>query len=487
MYAVMIAPSITPRLLTLAGTLALGLTLPFGAAQAQVPSDRDLQALAVYVQQGDETSARAELRRLQVRFPSWQPPSDLSQIGRVAAAADDRPIWAAIDRGDFVGAREGIAQMRQDIPGWSPSEEMVRVLELNEAQARFDAAVAGRRAQEAITIYRTNPQILRCDRVNNAWQVADMHEQLGQTENALATYRAVIVSCPTLDIVVPTLEKANDIATIAQLDSLFTQARGVLPGSSRTFDELRARLVAGRGGAAAPVAQAAARPAPAPAAAPAPAPAAAPAPAPAPSPAPVVQAAAAAPVPFSALPSTGDSRLGQVRAAKDAGNWAECLAASTEPRSTEVLYERAWCAYNMDRPMEALAAFSVAAQAGLAGDIPRDARFGLVLSYLAIQMTEEAARIAAATNLTPEQRIDVESIILDQRGVRAYQREEYTQSLSYFNALEGLSGSLRRDLQILRAYALLNTGQREAAFEEFTRLHTQLATEETVAGLNASR
>lgn len=477
--------------------LAAALGLAVSPVSAQAPSQRDLQALMVYVQQGDQTSARAELRRLQTRYPNWTPPSDLTTLGAGGGGAvDEAPIWQAIERGDFAGARAGIAQLRAASPGWAPSNEMTALLDLNEAQARFDRAVAERRAQEAITIYRTNPQILRCDRVNNAWLVAEMHHALGQTENALATYRGVIASCPSMDIVVPTLEKANDITTVAQLDTLFTQARVSIPSAGSQFDALRARLVAGRGGA--PVAAAASAPARTPAATPAPTAAATPRPAATP-PSPPAPAGIPAPIPAAAppvgagqtalsqLPRTGDPRFEQVRRAQEAGDHATCLSASSRPRSLEVLYQRSWCAYSLDRPMEALAGFRTVAEAGMPGDIPRDARFGLTLAYLALHMTEEAARVAASTPLTREQRVEVEAIILDQRGVRAYQRGEYVPALSYFNALETLTGSLRRDLQILRAYSMLNAGRRQESFEEFTRLHAQLATDETRAGLNASR
>ncbi|MCB1407969.1 MAG: hypothetical protein KDK01_17370, partial [Rhodobacteraceae bacterium] len=98
--------------------------------------------------------------------------------------------------------------------------------------------------------------------------------------------------------------------------------------------------------------------------------------------------------------------------------------------------------------------FTATAQsgAGLGGDVPRDTRFGMMLAYLAMNMTEEAARLAAATNLTQTQRVEVETVILDQRGVRAYHSGDFGQSIAYLTALEQMSGSLRRDLAMLRAY-----------------------------------
>ena len=178
-----------------------------------------------------------------------------------------------------------------------------------------------------------------------------------------------------------------------------------------------------------------------------------------------------------------------MRAFKEQANWAGCVAASANPQSLDVLYERSWCSYNLERSGEALAGFTTVAQAGAAmgGDVPRDSRFGMILSYLAMSMTEEGARLAASTNLTQQQRVEVETTILDQRGVRAFHRREYAQSIAYLSALEQVSGSLRRDLAMLRAYAYLNNNQHPAALAEFTRLHNELATDETRAALQSLR
>ncbi|MCA0203230.1 MAG: hypothetical protein LCH92_02725 [Proteobacteria bacterium] len=119
--------------------------------------------------------------------------------------------------------------------------------------------------------------------------------------------------------------------------------------------------------------------------------------------------------------------------------------------------------------------------------MPRDARFGMILSYLAMNMTEEAARLAAATNLTQEQRITAESTILDQRGVRSFHRRDYAQAIAYLTALEQLTGPLRRDLAMLRAYAYQNNDQRREALAEFERLNNELSTDETRAALENAR
>jgi cellulose synthase operon protein C len=266
------------------------------------------------------------------------------------------------------------------------------------------------------------------------------------------------------------LEKASAVASRAELISMFDTARAANPGARGQLDELQVRLTGG----AAPVV-------------------AAPQVAAAPRPAAPVQAApapvAAAPVVAGSLPLRGDARLTEVRRLKEQEQYARCLAASTSPRSLDVLYERSWCAYSHQRPTEALVGFQQAARVGdaLGPNVRRDAHFGMALSYLSLNMTEQGAQVASQVNLTDTQRREMETIVLDQRGVKAYRQQDYRQAISYFNAMEQVNGSLRRDLAILRAYAYLNVGQSSEALTQFERLHSQLATAETRNGLNAAR
>ncbi|MFD1913070.1 hypothetical protein [Halodurantibacterium flavum] len=466
--------------------LSLVLALP---ALGQTPGDQDLEALRFYLSQQDQASAQAELQRLQAAFPNWTPPADINTLRVTQPSVEIDEIYRQIARGDVAGARRTIETTQGTYPGWSPPAEMTNLLRLTEAQQQFDQAVTQGRAQDAITIARNTPTLLRCDRVNNAWQLAEMHQQLQDTANALSTHRGVLNSCTNFSEIVATLEKASVIASPAQLDELFALVRPRFPANATTLDELQTRL---RGGQPAAPATAPATATPAAPAAQQPArPAATPAPQAQPQPqaAPPAQAATPAPSagsPFAGLPARGDGRIAQVRAAASAGDWASCLARSARPRSAEVLYERAWCAYNADRSLEALAAFRVAERAGLGATVTRDARFGMALAYLANNMTEEAARLAAVTDLTGQQRLEVETIILDQRGVRAYQLRDYAQAVSYFNALEQLQGHLRRDLAMLRGYAYLNSGNRMQARAEFERLNQQLSTAETRQALAAT-
>lgn len=171
--------------------------------------------------------------------------------------------------------------------------------------------------------------------------------------------------------------------------------------------------------------------------------------------------------------------------AAQAGDWARCLALSAGSTHPAVVYQRGWCAYNLDRPLEAMAAFETAIRRLGSAEQRRDASYGLLLSMLSLGMTEQAARFAATAPLTRQQRVTVEGQILDQRGVAAYEAGNYARAVAFFRAHAQLTGTTRRDLALLEGYALLNMGDRAGARAIFERLHRDLATPETRRALRA--
>lgn len=446
--------------------------LSAGPVLAQTASYDDLRALRYYVQQNDTASTNAELRRLRASFPDWRPPSDLNDllVAPTTQSVDEGAIWRLIERRDYAQARREIDRNRQAVAGWTPPADMVRVLETNEAQDAFDAATASRNADEAIAIARRSPRIMSCERINNAWLLSDMYVLAGQKSAAVTTYRNTVQSCNSYAQMQTTLEKASGVASRAELSSMFDVARGANRAETERLNALEKRLLGGG--------------------APAPQTASAPEPRTNTKPAPQAQPVAApAPVATpSRLPARGDGRIAEVRRLKEREQYARCIAASQNPQSLDVLYERSWCLYSHDRPTESLVGFKASAAAGdaIGPNVRRDAHYGMSLSYLNMNMTEQGAQVASSVSLTEVQRAEVEGIVLDQRGVKAYRNGNYRQAIGYFNALEQSKGSLRRDLSILRAYALLNSGQRVEAKNEFERLHAQLATAETRRGLNAA-
>ncbi len=470
--------------------LALLMLLPAPLAWAQTaPGADDLRALLYYFDASDTAATDAELRRLRAQFPQWTPPADLSTLRATGGGPQLDQIYRRIEAGDVAGARAAIAAAQSSFPSWSPPDELQRLLRTTEDQIALDTTLSQGNLGQALDLIRANSELLRCNRINNAWRLAELQISAGNPAAALGTYRAVVATCPAFADVTSTLEKARLAASDAEFSVLLNAARQRFPNQAAALNALGAKLLnqSSVSPTASPTVPAAPTPAAPPKASAAPPTPSRPAPAPAASVA--VPMAVVPPVAtgLGVLARSGDGRLSAVRAAAKAGSFTDCVAKSVRPKSLEVAYERAWCVYNLDRTMEALALFGAVASGMRDATVVRDARFGMALAYTKLGMTEDAARLSAATPFTAEQRQDIEAIILDQRGVRAYQRQEFKRAIAFFDALEGLQGTLRRDLAILRAYSYLELGERGTAKGLFSALHRQLATDETRRGMAASQ
>lgn len=457
--------------------VCLFITVGTAAAQ-EFPNAQDLRAIHYYIAQNETASIAAELQRLENAFPDWTAPDDLAALELMAPTTPKTEIdsiFTLIARNDIVSAQRELSAAREAFPDWVPSEDMLSLLATANAQTAFDAAIAARDPDAALRIAMDELAILRCSRINNAWKLAELKKQTGDRAGALSAYRQIVRACSLTADVVATIEKADAVATEDEMRALVAMAQQRIPGSGTTFDALLIRLLAGRGVAVATSAVAAT-------------------PRPAPQPSTSTQAQASAPVtvpgtssgsPLAELRRSGDSRLRQVRASAQTGDFRTCTARSVTPRSLEVAYERAWCVFNLDRPLEALALFTAVAD-GLSGTMSRDARYGMALSMLQRNMTSAASRIAAETDFTIDQRRTIESTILEQRGIRAYQEGNYSQAITYFDGVKMLVGFLRRDLSIMQADAYLNSGDRATARTLFIHLNNALSTAETRTGLKAT-
>ena len=461
--------------------LTVACSLLASPALAQAPSDADLQALRFYLSEENEQAVNSELRRLQLQYPDWVVPEDLGQLeGGVPGEMIDR-IYRQIEAGTFEAARDSIEEISRTYPSWSPSPELLKTLANAEAQANFDSAVASGNAQVAIRIARGNPELLRCERVNNAWLLAEQYQATGDPQSALGIYSGIARSCSDPDILVATLEKSAAIANLEQLAQIAELARGKSPGTAERLTAVENRLragilaetpdlalagngaVTGADGIATAVGIA-----------------------PSVSLRPVTREQGA-PTSRPAAPRAATASGAPPRAATAAaerGDWAGCLARTANARNAASVAQRGWCALNSDRPMQALSDFSDAAQRGATASARRDARYGQAITMLQLDMIDQAAAIAAATHFTAEQRLEVESLILDKRGIAAYERRDYARAIAYFDELERITGVVRRDLALLRGYAYLNSGQKARAKAEFQRLHDQMSTRATRRALS---
>jgi tetratricopeptide (TPR) repeat protein len=463
--AARVAPAMA-RISASALSAALAAASPAYAQDAPTPDD--LRALIYYSVNGDAEAAAAELRRLRALFPEWTPPEDPSAPAALGPDAEAiERIYRAIAEKRIPQAQNAVEALRREYPGWTPPDDMTRLIDLEVAQAAFTAAIGAEDADEALAIARREPALRRCDRVNNVWLLAELQARQGQRSEPLAAYRAILSACSEYDVVKATLEKSSALQDSAWLRASFDAVRPRFPDRDADLDALERRLLGGSAPAQIAEAGSASRPAASSAQAPARA-------------ATTTRRAVRTP---SGLPARGDKRIRSVQRASEAENWAECVRSSHDPKSLDVLYQRSWCVYALGRPLEALVGFNAALLGGLDANATRDAAYGAALSYLSLGAVDDAALVAASHSMVMRHRVEIESGILDQRGVAAYQAGDYAAAIASFDELERLQGRLRRDLGVLRAYAYKHLGDRATSHSLFRQIHNGAASARTDAAL----
>ncbi|WP_118135251.1 hypothetical protein [Oceanicella sp. SM1341] len=452
-------PSLKTALLAAALIASAGSAV-LAQGTARVP-DRELEALRYYYRQSDSDAVQAEIRRLQEKYPGWAPPTDLDTL--FTGGPNAGAVWDLLGSGQVQRARTQLDSLRENYPDWTPPEDLVQALDVAEAQQEITRAFTAQNYSGVVTIANNTPAIVSCERVNNAWLLGDSYGELKRADEGVAVWRGVINTCTDPELAIATLEKANAYASEAQLRSLFADAQRKYPNQQAEFDALLERLLAGRRFGPGGTETAAAASAPA-----------------------ASRRQTAAQARASRAAAASSAAAAAITGAAEKGDWATCVEESASPTTAAIRAQRGWCLYNMERPTEALVSFENALSQGVPADEARDVRFGIALSYLRMNMAEQASQVASTADFSTEQRRQIEASIIEQRAFRAYEAEEYTVAVSYLEAYERLMGGIRRDLETLKAYALLNSGRRVPAQNIFKRLDATLSTPESRSGLEAS-
>ncbi|WP_097136021.1 cellulose synthase [Rhizobium subbaraonis] len=127
---------------------------------------------------------------------------------------------------------------------------------------------------------------------------------------------------------------------------------------------------------------------------------------------------------------------------------------------------RGWCLMELNRPLEAAASFGVGLRA-TAEHVRRDAAYGQSLAYIRAGLLKEAAVAATKARQPRERAVELQSAILSDRAVAAFDSGRYRETLLFLDQLAQLRTE-RQDLMVLRGYAyksLNRTADARAIFE----------------------
>ena len=429
----------------------------------ETPSEEELTALKYYVQSGDSTAQLLEEKRLKEKYPDWSWNDPQNEKGTNSLKASIDAIYDLLSAGNVTQARKKIVETKTSFPGWKPTPNLETQLLLVQAQSDLNIALRDTDTGTAKKILKENRSLSSCDRVDNLWRLADVYKLQKNSTSAKAIYFEISEKCSPYEMLVSNVEKAEEILTDDELKGMIAKLTIRFPADKTNFEKLYTRLVAGRGvkpaiekkpkpavktTTDAPVRKTATRPA---------------------------KPSNLFPKHFHDLRVKGDSRQRSILNSIEEQNWGSCLARSLKPSSMETALLRGWCAYNQNRPMEAISLFSAVSQSKVSKKSRQEAKFGLVLALLKLDLIEDAANVAAYSDLSNSNRKNVELIILQKRSVQEFNNKNWEMAIAYFGELERLGG-LNRDLDILRARSYRNLGQFSKSRREFKRIKNEITT-----------
>lgn len=144
---------------------------------------------------------------------------------------------------------------------------------------------------------------------------------------------------------------------------------------------------------------------------------------------------------------------------------------------------RGWCLMEINRPMEAVAAFDQAIATG-SSRIREEAAYGKSLAYLRKNLTSEAAIAAAEAPQTRERQVELGASILTQRALAAYRDGRYVETLLALSERARLVPE-QNDLLLIRGWSYFKLGRYNDAEKVFRAVQQTGYSEEAATGLNA--
>jgi cellulose synthase operon protein C len=173
------------------------------------------------------------------------------------------------------------------------------------------------------------------------------------------------------------------------------------------------------------------------------------------------------------------------RAAQPGGRSSRNCTITRNPRnlSSGAALTLGWCLMELNRPLEAVAAFDHAIETGSA-TTREEAGYGKTLAYLRKDLTSEAAIAAAQAPQTSTRRVELQATILAQRAVAAYRDGRYTETILMLGERSRIVPE-QNDLMLIKGWSYLKLGRYQDAERIFRAVQRTGFSEEANVGLNA--
>ncbi|MGV1950755.1 cellulose synthase [Agrobacterium vitis] len=209
----------------------------------------DESALRYFAARGDTVRLQAEISRLRMLYPGWQPPENPMSI-TTGVDSFVQSLWQTYADGRYDEVRKAIAGRQQSEPGWMPPEELLGSLRLAEARQSLVKASDDKRYDSVISLASGAPELLTCTEVDVLWRVAEAFARTSKPERARDVYAYVLKTCRTPQLRLASMQKASTLLQPALLEDLLKLEQPSADGQPE-FDGIRddiARQIVARAG-----------------------------------------------------------------------------------------------------------------------------------------------------------------------------------------------------------------------------------------------
>jgi hypothetical protein len=231
------------------------------AVKATKPDDKgpELNALRYYAHSRDLNRVAAEIRRIKLDYPNWNPPEDLYSDEK--PKVDEQPLWDLYLKKDYVGIEAKMAEMKAANPAWIPTHDFTDKYLHAKASATIIAMSDDKRWNEVVEAATSQEGMVNCNEIDLAWRVAEGFARTGDEAKATEIYGFILNSCANSPARIGTVQKASEVLTDpAKVDQLIAMGKKRPDGTNEFAPIVEGRIRADLGDFAAgkttiPVAQ----------------------------------------------------------------------------------------------------------------------------------------------------------------------------------------------------------------------------------------
>lgn len=168
----------------------------------------DESALRYFAARGDTVRLQAEISRLRMLYPGWQPPDNPMAI-TTGVDSFTQSLWQAYADGRYQDVRKAIAERQQQETGWTPPAELLDSLRLAEARQNIVRASDDKRYDSVISLSSAAPELLTCTEIDVLWRVAEAFAKTDKLARSRDVYTYVLNNCRTPQLRIASLQKAS--------------------------------------------------------------------------------------------------------------------------------------------------------------------------------------------------------------------------------------------------------------------------------------